>query len=31
MLDTIAIGLGFITFGIVTLYIDYIIYRFINL
>ena len=31
MLDTIALGLGFITFGIVTLYIDYIIYKFINL
>ena len=31
MLDTLALGLGFITFGVVTLYIDYIIYKFINL
>lgn len=31
MLDTIALGLGFITFGVVTLYIDYIIYKFLNL
>ena len=31
MLSTIALGLGFITFGVVTLYIDYIIYRFLNL
>ena len=31
MLDAIVIGIGFITFGIVTLYIDYIIYKFINL
>ena len=31
MLDTIAVGLGFITFGLITLYVDYIIYKFINL
>ena len=31
MLDTIAVGLGFITFGVITLYVDYIIYKFINL
>ena len=31
MLDTIVLGLGFITFEVVTLYIDYIIYRFLNL
>ena len=31
MLDTIALGLGFMIFGVVTLYIDYIIYRFLNL
>ena len=31
MLDALALGLGFITFGVVTLYIDYIIYKFINL
>ena len=31
MLNTIVLGLGFITFGVVTLYIDYIIYRFLNL
>ena len=31
MLDALVLGLGFITFGIVTLYIDYIIYRFLKL
>ena len=31
MLDTIAMGIGFITFGVITLYVDYIIYRFLNL
>lgn len=31
MLDTILLGLGFITFGLITLYVDYIIYKFINL
>ena len=31
MLDAIAVGLGFFIFGVVTLYIDYIIYRFLKL
>lgn len=31
MLNTIGIGIGFFTFGIITLYVDYIIYRFLKL